>query len=192
MKKNLLFSVFAIMVLAQWLVPTKMIWDSESTLAAGTTYKFKTRPIDPSDPFRGKYVTLSYDASVFSTDSSNVFFQNQIVFATITNDTIGFAQILKLDTIAPPHGQYVEAKVSNTYVDSDDQRKVFLKFPFEKFYVEESKAAAAEQAYWRASRDSSQQAYAVIRINDGNAVLQDVIINGKPIAAIVREINQKK
>ncbi len=50
--------LFAVMCLAQWIVPGKMVYDSENTIAEGTLYKFKTAPVDPSDPLRGKYVTL--------------------------------------------------------------------------------------------------------------------------------------
>ena len=61
MKTIHIFLIFLAVVLVQLVVPAKMIFDKEVILKTGTIYKFKTQPIDPSDPFRGKYVTLNYE-----------------------------------------------------------------------------------------------------------------------------------
>ncbi|HNC29170.1 MAG TPA: YbaK/EbsC family protein, partial [Cyclobacteriaceae bacterium] len=47
--KKLILPAFALMVLAQWAVPIKMIADSESVLTSGTEYKFRTEPVDPAE-----------------------------------------------------------------------------------------------------------------------------------------------
>lgn len=184
--------IFGVMVAAQWLVPAKMIWDSENVVDNGSVYKFKTRPIDPSDPFRGKYVTLNFEASVFISDSATSFEERQVVFASIAKDSSGFARVIELSEIRPEITDYVEIKIQSSYINKNNEREFFLKFPFERFYVEESKAAEAERAYWQASRDSAQQAYALVSIDRGSAVLQDVIINGRAIKEIVEELNSNQ
>lgn len=55
----LLIVLFAI----QLAIPGYMIFEQNQILTEGTAYKFKTRPIDPYDPFRGRYVTLAFDAN---------------------------------------------------------------------------------------------------------------------------------
>lgn len=191
MKKSIIL-IFIVMALAQWLVPAMMIWESENTLENGVMYKFKTRPIDPSDPFRGKYVTLSFEASSFVSDSKTPFPNHATVFATITNDTAGFARVVKIGADKPTNNDYVKATIRSSFLETSDNTEIFLEFPFERFYVEESKAAEAEKAYWRASRDSAQQAYALVSIHRGNAVLKDVVINGRSITDIVKQLNQNK
>ena len=57
--------LFVLVALAQLYVPAKMIWDQEDVLKNGSEYKFKTDPVDPNDPFRGKYITLSFDNNTF-------------------------------------------------------------------------------------------------------------------------------
>ena len=69
--KKMIMVLFAVMCLAQWIVPGKMVYDSENTIAEGTLYKFKTAPIDPSDPMRGKYITLKFQENFLQfTDSA--------------------------------------------------------------------------------------------------------------------------
>jgi uncharacterized membrane-anchored protein len=60
MKTKYMFIAFVATALLQAFAPLKMVYDNEMTIRQGTVYKFKTQPIDPSDPFRGKYVSLDF------------------------------------------------------------------------------------------------------------------------------------
>ncbi|MBD3630847.1 hypothetical protein [Cyclobacterium sp.] len=51
--------------------------------------------------------------------------------------------------------------------------------------MEESKANDAELAYLESQVDSTQAAYAVVRIKEGEAVLKEELINGVTIREIV-------
>ena len=64
--KIIVIIAFIFMVFAQWYVPSKMILDREDILKNGEEFKFLTQPIDPSDPFRGKYITLNSEMSIFN------------------------------------------------------------------------------------------------------------------------------
>jgi len=64
----LMFSTMAFLVgyavlQAQALLPLVLIAWNEQALASGTHVTLKTAPVDPVDPFRGRYVTLSYEIS---------------------------------------------------------------------------------------------------------------------------------
>ena len=52
--EKLILPLFVLMVVAQIFVPARMIWKQERMLAKGTEFKFLTRTVDPSDPFRGQ------------------------------------------------------------------------------------------------------------------------------------------
>ena len=52
LSKKIIFPLFILVALAQLFVPAKMILDREDVLSTGTAFNFKTRPIDPTDPFR--------------------------------------------------------------------------------------------------------------------------------------------
>ena len=179
---------FAAMCLAQWIVPGKMIYDSENTMASGTLYKFKTAPIDPSDPIRGKYVTLSFQDNFFHFRDSAEWNRGDQIFVTFTTDSAGFAIADQVYHNRPESDSYLETVVEHVdYYGA--QHKVWYNLPFDRFYLEESKASKAEEVYRNAQRDSAQHAYALVSLGPGHAVLQDVVINDRPILDIVNELN---
>jgi len=186
--KTFAIILFVFMCVAQWVVPGKMIYDSESVVTSGTVYKFKTQPIDPSDPFRGKYITLSFEANRIDPPGDHPWQYNEEVYVTFTQDSAGFAMPTSISTTPPAEGAYLHTKVS--YVDSGSSSPVGFELPFDRFYLEESKASEAEKAYWEAQRDSTQVAYGVVRIGAGNAVLTDVMINDRSIVEVVKAMNR--
>jgi uncharacterized membrane-anchored protein len=54
---------FAVLVAAQLVLPLGMIAANELALATGTKVTLRTAPVDPLDPFRGRYVELDYEIS---------------------------------------------------------------------------------------------------------------------------------
>ena len=54
---------FLAVVAAQLIVPVALIGANELALATGTHVTLLTQPVDPLDPFRGRYVALSYEIS---------------------------------------------------------------------------------------------------------------------------------
>ena len=185
---NKLFVVlFAVMCLVQWIIPAKMIYDSEHTIAAGELYKFKTEPIDPSDPFRGKYITLNFETEYLEFHESTTDCQpDQEAFVTFTSDPSGYAVPLEIHHDEPESGNYLRTSVLN--VGRFDERfRIQFDLPFNRFYMEESKAPEAEKLYWEALRDTVQVAYGLVSIGKGRAVLQNVFVNDKAIADIIEE-----
>ena len=181
--RTLIIVVFILMCIAQLAVPGKMIWDREHVASTGTPYKFRTQPIDPSDPFRGKYITLNfladygYDTAQWSSgESVNVVFET---------DSAGYAAVSRL-TRDEPDGPYLPTTIY--YVDSDSI--VHFNLPFDRFYMEESKALPAEQYYNQSTRDSASVCYGMVRIGRGQAVITDVFINDRSIVDLVRETNK--
>jgi uncharacterized membrane-anchored protein len=55
--------VFLLLVAAQLVLPLGLIGLNELALATGTKVTLATAPLDPLDPFRGRYVALNYDIS---------------------------------------------------------------------------------------------------------------------------------
>ena len=58
--KNIIIILFLLVALAQLFVPAQMIYNQEDILDTGKLVKFQCEPIDPNDPFRGKYITLNF------------------------------------------------------------------------------------------------------------------------------------
>ena len=52
---------FGLLIVAQVAVPLQMIQQRETVLREGELFRFKTEPIDPADPFQGRYVWLQIE-----------------------------------------------------------------------------------------------------------------------------------
>lgn len=171
---------FTLMVAAQWLIPGKTIWDHEQVLRQGEQFKFLTLPVDPNDPFRGKYVTLRF--SRVALDSTILSSAYKYVYCTLIVDDEGFASVDEVLLEVPPDNQaYFKTEISNRKAIFLSRRNTRLVYPFERFFMEEHKAPRAEERYREAIRDSSKITYALVRIKNGTTVLEDVLIDGHSI-----------
>lgn len=182
MKTIHVFSLFVLVAIAQLFIPSQMIFHQERILETGTAFKFKTRPVDPSDPFKGKYIFLNYEInSIETTDST--WMRGEDIYLTITNDSLGFAMAEAVSRDIPQTSDFVKTQVD--WYDKA-QEKLRFSFAFDEFYMNETKAYDAEVAHRVAQRDSDQNnTYALIFVKDGEAVLENVFINEVPIAEYV-------
>ena len=185
--KYLYSILFISMCLLQWAMPLNMILEQETVLEEGTYYKFKTAPIDPSDPFRGKYITLRFNGESVKVGHYDEWVNVTNAYAILGQDSVGFAKVTALLKEPPSTGDYLLVEVN--YVNNSSIPSVKFSYPFKRFYLEESKASEAEKIYWEAQRDSAHVAYALVKVRNGKASLEDVRINDKSIVDIVREIN---
>ncbi len=177
---NLRLLVFAALAVVQLGVPASMIYKRESVLRYGRVFKFKTAPVDPVDAFRGRYVALSFQANTAPTKET--FSAATQVWAVLTEDENGFAKI---------------ERVSRTRIDADNvmlvttarwnsEGSVQVDFPFDRYYMEESAAPRAEEAYRANSQRSNQNAYVTVRVYHGSAAIEELYVDGKPIRDFLR------
>jgi len=177
MKTKYVFIAFVVTALLQAFVPLKMVYDNEITVSRGTIYKFKTQPIDPSDPFRGKYVSLNFAETSF-TVKDTVWQEGEQVYALLSVDTAGFAKIRAIAKTEPESGNDYIAVKADYYFEG----LLRVSLPFDRFYMEESKAQEAEDTYRTYSlQENVKPAYALVAVKDGKAVVTDVIIDGTPL-----------
>lgn len=182
MKTIHIFLIFILVAVLQLVIPTQMIFNQENIIETGKPYKFKTQPVDPSDPFKGKYIHLNYEADSFATTDS-VWTRSEEVFVSIANDSLNFAKVINVTRQKPTNGDYVKAKV-DWYSKYDKQLN--FTFPFNEFYMNETKAYDAEIAHTKAQNDSKpNNTYALVYVRDGETVLDNVFINDIPIADYV-------
>ena len=187
MKKAALLLLFATFLL-QWIVPAKMIWEQERLYETGITYKIRTVPVDPNDPFRGKYITLRYDISNYTiSDVSHLepIQVNKQIYVQLEEEGEGFAKISHLSDSPPNSKNYLIARIQRFFRETDNTYHFRLSYPFETYFMEESKALKAEQLYRDALRNSDKKTYGVVNISRGKAVLKDVQVDGISIKDLV-------
>lgn len=172
MTTQLRFGLFVLVALLQLAFPGKLVFDSNKVLWLGTELKFETRPVDPADPFRGRYVALNFAANQFEEKSETKWKRNDPVFVLLDRDAQGFASIKGLSATRPATGElFVKAKITYIYGN-----QVTVYYPFSKFFMEESKAPEAEKIY----RETGE-GYALVKVYHGEVVLQDVVVKGKSL-----------
>jgi uncharacterized membrane-anchored protein len=187
MKSRAILAVFIAVAIAQVIVPVRMIARRETTLRLGRTYKFRTAPVDPYDAFRGRYVWLGYEQNRARWSGESEPGSFRTAYALVEEGRDGFAVINQVMPQPPKSGDYV--KVGRVYRDWQTNSVVHFTLPFDRYYMEETKAPKAEHAYrehLNRRGQTNDNTYAVVRIKSGEAVLEDVYVDGKPIAEFIR------
>ena len=178
--KYVLFILFLIMVIAQWWIPIRMIWDSERTLATGKEFKFRLAPVDPEDPFRGRYLNLDYDISRFKVITPPHWSVGQKVFVVIEEDSEGFAKIERLSRDRPDQDiDFIESRIRSVY--GEDSAMLFIEYPLDRYYINEKMADRIEDQLLEHLRDTTPANYAVVRVRDGGAVLEEIFLDSIPL-----------
>ena len=189
--RKIFLTAFFFVALVQLFVPAKMILDKENVLETGTEYKFRTAPIDPNDPFRGKYISLSYVENTVEIPNEKDWLRGELIYVLLSADQEGFAKIKTVSKEKPAGTHdFIKAKVS--CVSGDGANELVIDYPFDRYYMEESKAPGAEQTYRQSLQDTNRITYALVRIKNGDAVLKDVIIDGASIGKLVTKTREMK
>lgn len=189
LNQRFIFAGFILLALVQLWVPANMIWKQESVISKGTLFQFKTAPIDPSDPFRGKYIRLQFEENQATVLGTSIWSEYEEVYATIEKGKDGFARI-QMISIDPPQEtkNYIQVAL-NMRQQVGDSTILTISYPFDRYYMEESKAYPAEIIVRESTQDSTQYTTALVHVQDGKAVLTDVQINGISIQEVVQKRN---
>lgn len=188
MKRKLVFGLFMTVAVLQFAVPVGQIRKYEEILRSGTAYKFRTEPVDPSDAFRGRYVALNYADTLAAVQEGDSFEYRSPVYVTLQKDDAGFAIFGKLSGATPAKGDYLRVE----YLHPDQNKTTSARFclPFDKFFMEETKAPKAEAAYWKHGNRPNRKmegTYVIVRVKDGRGVIENLYIKGKPIQNFLDE-----
>ena len=189
--KTLRVIIFLVVALVQLTVPASAIWKHEQTLRHGRVWKLKTAPVDPEDAVRGRYIALRFAAEEvpheLALPKDSYSLSGKILYAVLKEGEDGFAQI---------------DRVSETSIRGDNvinvspggwrQDRAYLVFPFNRFWVSEANAPAAEKAYLENSRRGKENAYVTVRVRDGDAALEQLYIDNHPLSEYLSARGLKK
>ncbi len=189
MRKTHLF-LLGVLAAAQFAVLAAMISGKERVLRDGEAFRFKTRPIDPADPFRGRYVSLGFeeDHIPLPPGETPALACRQVLYAGIATGPDGFARFSGWSRERPSSGPYLKTRYRGDHFVYDQTAKTSVRkglrveMPFDRFYMDEAKAPRAEQAVRDATRVTN--CWAEVRILDGKAVIEDVFAEGRSIRAL--------
>ena len=170
-KKPVILGLFGLTALIQIAVPAGIAWKKETVLRSGKLFKFSIRGRDPRDFFKGSYIRLWFTLCDLPVPRSAVGKNGDHVFLVLKTDKEGYAAV-KAALPERPTGteDYVMARVVKDY------RGIFFpRFEFDRFYLDEETAKKADGLAGASRRGPS---YALVRIKDGDAVVENVVIQG--------------
>lgn len=182
--KKLLLILFLCLSAAQIAVPLSMIARREYVLHAGRAYRFKSAPMDPGDVLRGRYVALTFDQRDVAAADAASFAWAKKAYGVLAVDPAGFAKVDSLSLAEPTGADHIEVRCLGAA-----NGRVSFDFPFDRYYMDETLAPAAEQAYWNNSRRGQMDTYVTVRVKGDMAVVEDLVVGGKPVRDYVREAN---
>ena len=187
-------AAFALVCIAQLAVPASLIVKHEQTRTSGTVWKFQTAPVDPADPFRGRYVQLAFavarDPVLLANPQRPWLDYDRRVYAELAAGPDGFARLVRVHEERPAGVEYVDVFVTQMHVDvqrepgrehvPEGPPTVMVRVPFDRYYLPEARAPEIEREYWEASRKAQANTWAEVRVRDGHAVLTGLMLDGKP------------
>ncbi len=201
--KKTAFIILGIVLAAQLLIPASMILKHERILRTGELYRFKTRPIDPADPFQGRYVWLGFEndyiPGINKNEPSPKY--NERVFVSLGAGSDDLCVLKSWSRTQPETGDYLKLKYTGTRTqwNPDTKKSTYmgLRFhlPFNRFYMDENKAKRAERIVRRTTIDLFEPAntnlvtncWANVRVLNGAALIEDVLVDGTPIRELAGE-----
>jgi uncharacterized membrane-anchored protein len=178
---KILKALLILVAAGQLAIPATMILQRERTLRDGHVYKFRTRPVDPYDAFRGRYVQLGFEQDHAPLTGENIS-NGATGYARLETDAEGFAIVRAVTPEPPEQGDFLKVRV--IYAAWNNKAgEAHFRMPFDRFYLEETKAPAAERAYREHSRQGgARDAYVIVRVRAGQGVIENLYVAGQPIA----------
>jgi uncharacterized membrane-anchored protein len=178
--KSLLLGIFALTVLAQWVVPLFAVRQHERVLAEGELIRLKCTAPDPYDPLRGRYLAVRPEITEASAGEGVKSYRGP-AYAVLEVGADGIATVSRIERERPASGRVVRVKVFWTTGD-----KVRFAWPFDRYYLNEKFAPEADR--WLAeSLRSAKGVLAEVRVLDGRAVLADLTFDGRSFREHLRE-----
>jgi len=189
--KLLSWICFGLLCAVQVGVIVFQIMSYERILKEGEVFYLKVSPLDPYDPFRGRYVTLRFDtatkAPLAKGEAMEVLPKAYAIFEhSDQNDSIKEIRFTK-----PHSGNFLEVTVNvlkqkgrleykNTKMDPSDT--VYFSLPFDRFYMREALAPKAEKVL---RQNSGITVKAKLRILEGKGVIEDLMVADTPLSQFV-------
>ena len=151
------------LIIVQLLTPIYMIANKYDIINSGEEFLFRVNPVDPYDAFRGRYVSLSPQSSVYGEHR----------YGIIAVDNGGYAYVDELADDKPNSGAYVKSI-----------NPKWFRLPISRYYMNDKLAPLAEKI--TRDRTRKDEAYVSVRIKNGELVVTGLFIGGVAIEDIIK------
>lgn len=174
LKRHYAWIILIAAVLAQWGFPISSIIEKNVVLASGVEFKIKTRPVDPADPFRGRYVAIGLEVGVPESQRRPDPYRGTYYVRLVSGED-GFAEAAEISRQRITGDGVL--KLDDVYVGGDT-----IRLPYDRYYMQEHAAPLAEAVYIRERKD----AYVTLRVKNGVGVVSGLYIEDMPIEDYIK------
>jgi len=178
--------LFLVVVGAQMAVPLSFILKHERTLSLGEIHRFRTVPIDPVDPFQGRYVIVNLADREVDLKSENEMINlnlEQRGYARVEVDSDGFSHFSTWNSHRPTSGSFLRTKLAKhgrlARPRPEGSTRWPIEIPFNRFYMAEAIAPLAERLV--RSRGQEIDCWVEVKLYAGHAVITDLYVDGIPV-----------
>ncbi|MEL6676136.1 MAG: GDYXXLXY domain-containing protein [Bacteroidota bacterium] len=163
--------------------PIYLVAKYEALIGEGVVYRFHPEPVDPFDPFRGRYVSINYAEDRMDYPEAEAAWQKgQTVYLVPAQKADGFTEWQEVLYTQPSHSNYLETTVRRV-----NDEAVFFNLPFEEYFVNEKAAPQIEQFFRdREEAELAANLYAEVFIKDGKAILRDIYFYGETLETYLK------
>lgn len=204
--KNLLIAAFALVALAQLLVPYRMISHQANFALSGNEFKFKVRHNSTGYSIRGNYLWLRFDADKFKVYDRKEWENSQRVFVTFNKDSLGFAQIQTVSKEKPADSKsWVKARAFLQFKDSigNDSLKVrppvhykdscFLQltYPFSNYYIGDTEAGEEGKEFLDKMNNSGSCITLQVYIRENQFLAGELMVDSVSFREFVKGISSQ-
>ncbi|MFL5730000.1 MAG: GDYXXLXY domain-containing protein [Cytophagaceae bacterium] len=193
MKNKLVKTILFFVIMGLYLfVPFYLISTYTDILKNGKVYRFKPRPVDPYDAFRGKYITLYFLQTSITYDTTKMDFKKgDNVYLKLEKDSAGYGIFTQAFKSAPENSDYIKTMVRYEWKKSGDpEAEITFDLPFDRYYLPEDMAPQAEQLYFENLRmrgENTDSVYVDVRIKDGKALIEELYFQGIPVKEFIHK-----
>lgn len=176
---------FILAILLQVIVLFAIVIFKVSILMGGTEVILKIAPVDPTSPLRGDYVTFQYDISnlySYKFKDSQVRNGDTVYVILSQSGKYWMAQSAQLNKPTNSNQVFIKGKVASGGIENQSDMlpyqqfgnsRIHIIYGAEEYFIPEGKG--------RNFSFFNKEAAAKVLVNDnGNAVLKEIIVDGKP------------
>jgi hypothetical protein len=190
--KNLLLVAFALVALAQLLVPTLMISYKADYALKGKEFIFKVRHNRTGSSIRGNYLWLQFEADKFKVKDRKEWENSQSVFVTFDTDSLGYACVKEVTKERPVGTEdwlkvkaflNVRDSIGNRWVgprgmlDRENYNFLRLSYPFSNYLTENTKARESGRIFQKAMNDTLKTISLKVHIRENQYAVGNLMVD---------------